>query len=158
MQDAPTSAFAVGGSEDVTVGYADGSPFGADRCGEDERTVGYVESRIDMDPVVGWLVCTDGEERGRDYRLHSGRNFVGRAAAMDVIICDDGEVSRENHCSLVYDPLHGEYLLAPGHGTLTYKGGEPVRETVPLRDGDEIGIGDSTFVFVAFCKDGRRWV
>jgi hypothetical protein len=152
VQDEVTSAFIEEGSEDLTVGFADAGAYEAD-----DRTVGYIESRIQMDPVVGWLVCTEGEESGRDYRLHSGRNFVGRSEGMDITVYDDGEVSREGHCSVVYDPLHAEYLLAPGSGA-TYLRGSALVEASPLNDGDEIKIGSSKFVFVAFCKGGRGWV
>ena len=30
------------------------------------------------DPVVGWLVCYDGVEKGKDYRIRFGQNSVGR--------------------------------------------------------------------------------
>ncbi len=30
-------------------------------------------------PVTGWLVCMTGSERGQDYRLHVGKNFIGRS-------------------------------------------------------------------------------
>ena len=36
-----------------------------------------------FDPVVGWLVCTEGPDRGRDYRLRTAKNFIGRAPEMD---------------------------------------------------------------------------
>ena len=34
---------------------------------------------------------------GADYKLVAGRNFIGRAAAMDVSLADDDTVSRESH-------------------------------------------------------------
>ena len=30
-------------------------------------------------PVTGWLVCVDGPEKGRDYRLHEEYNYIGRS-------------------------------------------------------------------------------
>src|SRR5881394_738435 len=27
------------------------------------------------EPVVGWLVCVEGPDRGRDFRLHAEKNF-----------------------------------------------------------------------------------
>ena len=42
------------------------------------RTVGLIRKRTGLDPVVGWLVCIAGPDKGRDYRIHSERNFLGR--------------------------------------------------------------------------------
>ena len=155
LEDERTSAFLNEGGEDQTVGSWDLDP--CERGASSEKTVGYMEERLHLDPVVGWLVCVKGEEKGRDYRLHAGRNFVGRAEHMDVAIYDDPEVSREDHCSLIYDPLHGDYLLFPGSGGATFFDGNPVREPVLLRDGGEIGIGGALFIFIAFCKGGQSW-
>src|SRR5260221_1427992 len=56
------------------------------------------------DPVVGWLVCLEGPDRGRDYRLHSEKNFIGRAPNMDVVLGGDDTVSREKHGVVIFDP------------------------------------------------------
>lgn len=61
----------------------------------DEKTVGFFTSSIGTEPVVGWLVCTAGEHFGEDFKLKSGRNFIGRAPDMDVAVARDGTVSRE---------------------------------------------------------------
>ena len=139
--------------DEMTAGYSDFEGYG-----EDERTMGFFETRLDMDPVVGWLVCVSGNERGRDYRLHAGRNFIGRSEDMEVTIYDDLSVSRDSHCSVIYDPLHGDFLLAPGVGTIVHYKGKPLKDTALLEDGDEFGIGESSFVFVAFCKGERKWL
>ena len=47
---------------------------------EDNCTIGYYSRVIGVEPVVGWLVCTEGEYKGESFKLKSGRNFIGRAA------------------------------------------------------------------------------
>jgi hypothetical protein len=42
-------------------------------------TVAKVRKELDIDPVVGWLVCVKGPDRGRDYRIRSEKNFIGRS-------------------------------------------------------------------------------
>src|SRR5947209_1623897 len=37
-----------------------------------------------VSPVVGWLVCIEGPNRGQDYRIHMEKNFIGRSSAMDI--------------------------------------------------------------------------
>ena len=43
---------------------------------EDNCTVGYYSRVIGVEPVVGWLVCIEGEYRGESFKLKSGRNFI----------------------------------------------------------------------------------
>lgn len=38
--------------------------------------------------VVGWLVAMDGNHKGQDFRLHSGKNIIGTAADCDIVITD----------------------------------------------------------------------
>jgi hypothetical protein len=125
----------------------------------DERTVSLGGGGVaGPDPVVGWLVCVEGPEKGRDYRMHSGRNFVGRSLRMDVSIADDSAITRENHCSVVYDPKDGLFFVVPGEGTNTYFNGTRLVGPAAIDDGDMVRIGDSAFCFVAYCKGERRWL
>jgi len=121
----------------------------------DEKTVGIYKKK-GWNPVTGWLVCVNGPEKGRDYRLHSGRNFMGRAPNMDISITDDSQISRENHCSVVFEPKNCEFLLVPGSSNI-YVNGSAVSDAVTLAEGDTIGAGASEFVFVPFCEEGRVW-
>ena len=65
--------------------------------------MGIIQKKIGMDPAVGFLVCISGPHRGADYKLMAGRNFIGRAASMDVALADDDTVSRESHALVTYD-------------------------------------------------------
>lgn len=74
---------------------------------DDDRTLPVTADMLDgatekSAPVVGWLVCTEGVNKGTDYRLHQGRNFVGRSSEMDVCILGDNTVSRSSHAIVVY--------------------------------------------------------
>jgi hypothetical protein len=123
---------------------------------QDEKTVGIFRTEKGSDPVVGWLVCVSGQEKGRDYRLHAGRNEIGRAIKSDVALVDDERVSRNNHCSVIFEPRKCTFHLVHGDGE-TLVGGNQLSESIPLTDGAAFEIGGSTFVFVPFCKEGRTW-
>lgn len=123
----------------------------------DEKTVGVFRAESGIEPVVGWLVCTQGKERGRAYLLHVGRNFVGRAMKSDICIADDREVSGEDHCSIVYEPRRITYMIARGNGESVLINGEPLESTYILMGEEEIQIGASIFVFIPYCKEGRTW-
>jgi hypothetical protein len=128
------------------------------RKGQDEKTIGIFKAKMKSDPVVGWLVCLEGSEKGRDYRLHTGRNFLGRAMSMDVCIVDDPGISRENHCSIAYDPVQNHFFIVPGEGSNTYHNEKMLSQPMRLNDYDHIQIGDSTLIFVAFCGGERKWI
>lgn len=123
----------------------------------DGKTISIFTKSAGADPVVGWLVCQDGAEKGRDYRLHSGRNFVGRADKMDVIIKDDPEISRENHCSIIYEPKAGSFMLVPGQGTIVFMNGKRLDSPVVMEADSLIEIGSTKFIFIPYCKGDRKW-
>jgi len=124
---------------------------------EDDKTIAITGGKTGFDPVVGWLVCTKGPERGRDYRLHSGQNFLGRSLKMSVVVQDDESISRDKHCSFIYDPKSCQFFIAPEKGNTVFKNDALVKSAMPLREGDLIGIGESIFEFVPFCKEGNNW-
>ena len=79
---------------------------------EDENcTVGYYAQVIGVEPVVGWMVCIKGAYRGESFKLKSGRNFIGRAANMDIVLGADQSVSRLRHAAVVYDPKSRAFIV-----------------------------------------------
>ncbi len=125
-------------------------------AGNEERTISVFSKKGSFSPVVGWLVCIEGPERGRDYRLISGRNFVGRSHQMDVAIVDDPEISREKHCSVIFDPKAVRFTFAPGAG-LSYVNQKEAVEPVTLAAYDEISFGKTKVQLVPYCKEGVEW-
>jgi hypothetical protein len=111
----------------------------------------------EIEPVVGWLVCVQGAERGRDYRIHAGQNFIGRSFGMDVAVIGDEQISREKHCVIVYDPGTGNYHLVHGEGTDTYLNDDLLAGYAVLKNRDQITIGASEFIFVPLCEEGFQW-
>lgn len=122
---------------------------------DDAKTQRLIRRMTGVDPVVGWLVCVRGPERGHDYRLHSEKNFVGRGDGMDVRIAGDGAISRENHAVVSFDPKREAFRLLPGDGRgLVYLNGEEVIAPTALASGDRIELGGTELMFVPLC-DGR---
>ena len=135
-----------------------GSGQGEPDLSEDDKTISFgFFDMMNTPPVVGWVVCMTGTERGKDYRLHSEKNFVGRSTSMDVVLIDDKKIARDKHCSIQYDPKGNMYYLSPENGNLTYMNDQMIDSPVPLKDGDKITIGETTLLFVPFCKEERVW-
>ncbi len=123
-----------------------------------DKTVGFFSSAIGKEPVVGWLVCTKGEHFGEDFRLKSGRNFVGRAAQMDVPITKDTTVSREKHAVLVYEPRGNLFLVQPGDSKeLCYLNGEVVLSPQKLAPHDRLLMGKTELMFIPCCTESFCW-
>lgn len=144
-----------------TVASGSGSQTVAQNMGAEpdrSKTVAIIKTKLGIDPAVGFLVCTVGPHRGVDFRLVSGRNFIGRAASMDVALPDDENVSRERHALLTYDSKHNFFSLSPGLGRgITYLNNQQVESVHPLKVYDVIEVGKSQLVFLPLCGDHFQW-
>jgi hypothetical protein len=121
-------------------------------------TVAMVRKKIGIDPVVGWLVCIQGPEKGRDYRVRSERNGIGRGSDMAVCIQGDEAISRENHAFISFNPRKRSFRIAPGDGRgMTYLNGEEVDVPMPLQAYDRIELGQTHLLFVPLCGEHFNW-
>jgi len=110
------------------------------------------------DPVVGWLVCLEGPDRGRDFRLHMEKNYIGRAPTMDVVIEGDNTVSREKHGVIIFDPKRLVFWVLPGEASgLVYLNGEIVNAPMQMQHDDVIEVGQSKLVLIPFCGEKYNW-
>lgn len=142
----------IGGAPgSVMPGFANSGP-------DDDKTISFgFFGMSSMQPVTGWLVCIEGGDRGKDFRLHAGKNFVGRSPSMDVVIVEDKKISRNKHCSVVYDPKGNQFYLSEEGGNLVYLNGKMLSTSEKLKENDKISVGDTSFIFIPFCKGERRW-
>jgi hypothetical protein len=137
------------------------APLGArDGSGGDPDTVriGLGGPSEEIDPAVGWLICIHGPEKGRDYRIHSENNVVGRSKNMDIAIENDDLISRGKHTVVTFDPQNNTFYLSPGEGkSLVYLNGKAVLAHQELKPYDEILIGATKLLFIPFCGDKFKW-
>ncbi len=134
------------------------APSSSAPVGSGNRTVGIVRKAMGIDPVTGWLVCVQGPDKGKDFRIKSQRNFIGRDAGQDIAIEGDETISREKHAVISYDPKSNSFRVAPGDGRgMMYLNDEPVDMPTVLQPYDRIEIGQSVFMFIPFCGDRFRW-
>jgi hypothetical protein len=119
---------------------------------------GVEEEGQRFNPVVGWLVCTEGQDKGRDYRIFSNRNFIGRDPDMHICIAGDDTVSRQRHAIISYDPLNNLFHLLPGESSaLVYYQGKPVYTPTELKPHDLIQLGRTKLLFVPLCGQQFHW-
>ncbi len=145
-------------SEGLTTEIKQESINLVEQMNDDEKTIAYWAKEVNIDPVVGWLVCIEGVDKGKDFRIISERNFIGRGEDMNISIQGDTTISRKNHCSISYSPKTRTFMITPGQGNgLVYVRNEAVYESRELRSFDYIEIGECKFVFVELCGENFDW-
>nr|VFJ57967.1 MAG: Serine/threonine protein phosphatase PrpC [Candidatus Kentron sp. DK] len=112
---------------------------------------------MEFNPPVGWLVCTEGPDRGRDYPLFTHRNFIGRGTDAGIRITDS-TVSRECHGIVSHDPVNNSFHLSLGQsrGMVFYKE-KAVLTSVELSPYDTFRLGNTTLLFVPLCGQKFQW-
>lgn len=109
------------------------------------------------DPVVGWLVCVEGTNRGTDYRIHAGYNYIGRETG-DICIRGDDQISRQSHAMVAFDSGERTYFVGPASGRNLIKvNGKTVLNAVEIKNYDRISIGATQLIFVALCGPQFSW-
>lgn len=124
---------------------------------DSEKTIGYY-SDSGINPVVGWLVCTAGKNRGKEYRLVVGSNFIGRNKENNVALTGETSVSRSKHAVVVYEPKQNVFIALPGEAAeLSYVNDEVVLNAKPLKKNDRIKVGNVELMLIPCCDESFSW-
>lgn len=122
------------------------------------KTVGVFQKKMSFEPVVGWLVCIEGPEKGKDYKIYGRNNTIGRSETMDICLKEDTSISRENHAKIAYDKRHNAFHVIPADGAnAVYLNDEPVYVPVVMKAYDLLEVGDYKLSFVPFCNENFTW-
>lgn len=116
------------------------------------------QEEIIVDPVVGWLVCIDGVNKGKDYSMHSENNYIGRDQEMDICVIGDENISRKKHAIISFDPRTKKYYFSPGSGrNIVRLNNQAIFMTNELKYHDIIELGETKFIFVPLCDEDFTW-
>lgn len=122
-----------------------------------QNATGVVEPPNRVRPVVGWLVCVQGPDIGKDFRLHAHFNSVGRGSNQDVRI-NDKFVSKEEHFSVAYDLVNNRFFAEKGRGkSYAYVNGYSLGSRIQLKKGDQIKVGETLLVFIPLEQQDVKW-
>ena len=122
------------------------------------RRAGAEASGTNSGPVVGWLVCLAGPDRGHDFRLHAEKNFIGRSPLMDVSVAGDEMVSRDRHALVIFDPKTQVFWAVPGDASgLVYLNGDIVNSPIQMKHDDMLEVGQTKLVLIPFCGEKYSW-
>lgn len=158
----PSGGFSGGGSAGGSEIGATVAPQSYRKANEEKedagKTVGVFQKSMNLEPVVGWLVCIEGPDKGKDFRIWAKNNTIGRSEKMDICIKGDTTISRENHARIAYDDKHNNFHLIPAESTNNiYLNDEPIYIPTKLGEYNVIEFGDSKFLFVPFCNEKFTW-
>lgn len=122
-----------------------------------DKTVGFYSTLQSNEPVVGYLICTKGEDYGCGFPLKSGNNTIGRSQSMDVVIMDP-KVSREKQAFVMYEPHKRQFYVKPGEGSgLCYFNEDVVLAPMEIHQFDRIGVGDTELMLIPVCCEQFCW-
>ncbi len=126
--------------------------------GDPGKTVGVLKKSLNIEPVVGWIVCIEGADKGKDFHIMARNNSIGRSERMDICIKGDATISRENHARIAFDVKHNVCHLIPAESTNgIYLNGDPVYVPTELKHSDVIELGESKFMFIPLCNENFSW-
>ncbi len=144
---------------DDMVNQSNPDKAAVDNQADGVKTVAYWDDKTNLSPVVGWLVCVKGSERGKDYQIRSEKNFIGRSEEMHIHIAGDNSISRRNHAVISYNPKERNFMLIPGAETtgIIYVNQDAIYSPTEITAYDVIEMGKSEFIFISLCGQHFEW-
>jgi hypothetical protein len=97
--------------------------------------------------LVGWLVVVAGDQADQDFRVHAGRNVIGKGSKADIVIRD--AYLSERH-ALLESTEDGFVLSDLKSKRGTFLNGKAVEAERSVRDGDRIRVGNTELRFRTF--------
>lgn len=127
------------------TGMSSGTASGDD---DDDKTIGYSGAVGAGEPAAGWLVCTEGSLRGRDFTLRSGKNVLCEYPGMSLV---------SPGAAVVYDPKHNSFLFFAGGAQAEVNGSLILNGTAALKKSDKIKLDGLELTFIPFCEGDFKW-
>ena len=123
-----------------------------------DKTFGVMRTESDSSPVVGWLVCLNGVYQGESFEIHQGKNHIGRAMNMSVVLSKERTVSRDKHATVIFDPVSNKFYIVSGESNaLTYLNGKLLLRDDELKAKDIITLGSCELIFIPLCDGTFDW-
>lgn len=111
-----------------------------------------------FNPVVGWFVVLSENARGKDFRIRSGWNVIGRLPECAIYLDFEEAVTRGKHAHVVFDNESNEYFIKHTDGANgTRLNGKMVGDLTKLNAGDIVRIGATELMFVPLCGKDFTW-
>ncbi len=140
-------------SSDTIASSGQGKPIAHDlgktiirRPDDDNSEENSSKQSVQRRRLRGWLVTYDHADYGDDYKITEGSNTIGSKSDNSITIADSSISS--SHAIILYK--QGEFLLSDEMSSNgTFVNGEELQPRIPVKisDGDNIKVGDTSFLF-----------
>jgi len=128
---------------------------------KDLKTVAYYNYEDNNEPVVGWVVATNTDEKGNSFELKCGKNTIGRSGngqLVDISLDHDTTISRGTQAIIIYEPKKRHFLVQNANGSsLVYYNDDLLMAFNELSAYDRITIGETELLFIPLCSDRFTW-
>ena len=147
----PAEGFGGGSSAPTMIRGYGGGGAQAEMASE-KHTGGF-------DPVVGWLVVTEGPGRGMAVNIYAGMNSLGRSSGQRIKVdFGDASISGEGAAFITFEPKRRTFHISHGgKANIVYLNDEAVLTPMPLSGGSTVTIGETKFRFVQLCGPDFTW-
>lgn len=120
---------------------------------EMSATIALNSNEQGISPVCGWLVVTEGDQKGTSFVIHSEKNSIGRGSAFDVNLSFDKAISKDGDAVITYDSRGKKFFLTLSAGkNNVYHNGNLLLAPEEVNDYDVIEVGATKLVFRSFCN------
>lgn len=120
---------------------------------EMSATIALNSSESGISPVCGWVVVTEGDNKGRSYSVHSEKNSIGRGSQFDINLSFDNAISKEGDAVITYDSRGRKFFITLSTGkNNVYHNGNLLLTPEEVKDYDVLEIGSTKLVFRSFCN------
>ena len=125
---------------------------------EINKTVALNINEKGIDPVRGWLICVEGEMKGKDFKILSEKNTVGRAKSNSICLDFDDSISKEANAIIAYDNRNNKFFITAGEGKNNiYINNNLLLAPVELHDYDTVELGKTKLIFRSLCNESFIW-
>ena len=108
-------------------------------------------------PIVGWLVCVEGPEKGKDFRVYQKLNMIGKSERAGIRLRDEAGLPFPIWARLAYSTDDNRCRISAISAGHVLHNGKEIEEAVALSSGDRLVLGGCEYIFVALCGDSFRW-
>ena len=105
---------------------------------------------------MGWLVCINGFDRGREFPIKAQFNRIGSSPANEICVQRERAVMENNHAGISCNGATGECTLTVTPGGNVRLNGAYVDRPVNLKKYDTITIGSAQYVYAPY-SEGLGW-
>ena len=128
---------------------------------DSETIMGFKVGKYNIIPLAGWLVCTSGKDKGKDFPVNTEKTMIGRSSSgmYTVDLTEDRICLNSAVASIAYVRDSRSFMISPvpGSNLPLFLNTVDIHFPITLNDNDRINIGKTTLVFVSFCNINFDW-